>query len=55
LGEYKIADEYFKQVLENVKEVPSDEIGLGNALFSLGNSNRKLGNEKNHWNIIKRV
>jgi two-component system sensor histidine kinase/response regulator len=44
LGEYKIADSYFRQVLENVKEVPSDEMGLGNALFSLGNSNRKLGN-----------
>jgi two-component system sensor histidine kinase/response regulator len=46
LGEYKIADSYFRQVLENMKEVPSDEIGLGNALFSLGNSNRKLGNPK---------
>ena len=46
LGEYKIAHAYFQEVLENVKEVPSDEIGLGNALFSLGNSNRKLGNPK---------
>jgi len=46
LGEYKIADEYFQQVLENVKETPNDEMGLGNVLFSLGNSNRKLGNIK---------
>jgi two-component system sensor histidine kinase/response regulator len=44
LGEYRIADEYFQQVLATVKEMPNDEIGLGNALFSLGNSNRKLGN-----------
>ncbi|RZK39021.1 MAG: tetratricopeptide repeat protein [Pedobacter sp.] len=44
LGEYKIADGYFRKVLENVKETPSDQMGLSNALFSLGNSNRKLKN-----------
>ncbi|MES2447952.1 MAG: tetratricopeptide repeat-containing sensor histidine kinase [Bacteroidota bacterium] len=46
LGEYKTAHNYFIQVLEHVKENPTDEIGLGNALFSLGNSNLKLGNIK---------
>ncbi|RZK81994.1 MAG: tetratricopeptide repeat protein [Pedobacter sp.] len=45
LGEYKIADGYFRQVLASVRETPADEIGLGNALFSLGNSNLKLGNQ----------
>lgn len=44
LAEYKIADGYFKQVLENVKETPNDQMGLANAYFSLGNSNRRLGN-----------
>ncbi|MGF1924274.1 MAG: tetratricopeptide repeat-containing sensor histidine kinase [Bacteroidia bacterium] len=43
LGEYKIADNYFKQVLANVKETPNDEMGLANALFTLGNSSRELG------------
>lgn len=46
LGEYKTADGYFRQVLESVKETPNDEVGLANALFSLGNSNRKLGDQK---------
>lgn len=46
LGEYKTAHNYFLQVLEDVKENPKDEIGLGNALFSLGNSNRELGKLK---------
>ncbi len=46
LGEYKIADSYFQQVLENVKETPNDQMGLANAYFSLGNSNRKLNNPK---------
>lgn len=46
LGEFKIADGYFRQVLENVKTTPNDQMGLANALFSLGGSNRKLGNQK---------
>lgn len=46
LSEYKTADIYFHQVLDNVKETPNDQAGLANALFSLGNSNRKLGNQK---------
>lgn len=44
LGEYQLADDYFKQVLANIKETPTDQIGLANALFTLGNSNRKLRN-----------
>ncbi len=46
LGEYKTADLYFHQVLDNVRETPNDQAGLANALFSLGNSNRKLGNSQ---------
>jgi len=46
LAEYKTADIYFHQVLENVKETPNDQAGLANALFSLGNSNRKLGDQQ---------
>ncbi len=46
LGEYKTADAYFHQVLDNVRETPNDQAGLANALFSLGNSNRKLGNQQ---------
>jgi len=46
LGEYKTADLYFHQVLDNVRETPNDQAGLASALFSLGNSNRKLGNSQ---------
>jgi signal transduction histidine kinase len=46
LKEYKTADLYFKQVLESVKETPNDQVGLANALFSLGNSNRKIGDPR---------
>lgn len=46
LGEYKMADSYFQQVLENVRETPNDQMGLANAYFSLGNSNRQLNNPK---------
>lgn len=46
LKEYKTADLYFKQVLENVRETPNDQVGLANALFSLGNSNRKIGDPR---------
>ncbi len=46
LGEYKTADIYFRQVYESVKETPNDQAGLANAIFSLGNSARKLGNQK---------
>ncbi|RZL41683.1 MAG: tetratricopeptide repeat protein, partial [Pedobacter sp.] len=46
LAEYKLADFYFRKVLENVLETPNDQIGLGNALYSLGNSNLELGNFK---------
>ena len=44
LGEYKAADVYFKQVYNNVKDNPNDQAGLASALFSLGSSNRKMGN-----------
>lgn len=46
LGEYKTADIYFRQVLESVKETPNDQAGLATALFSLGSSNRKIGDQK---------
>lgn len=46
LKEYKIADVYFQQVLDNVKENPNDEVGLGNALYSLGGSRQRLGKLK---------
>lgn len=46
LGEYKTADIYFRQVYENVKETPNDQAGLATALFSLGGSNRKIGDQK---------
>ena len=42
LQEYKTAQHYFQQVLENVKETPNDEIGLGAALYSLGGTSRRL-------------
>ncbi len=43
LSEYKIADIYFRENLGYVKETANNQIGLGNAYFSLGNSNLKLG------------
>ncbi len=46
LKEYKTADLYFQQVLDNVKENPNDEVGLGNALNSLGGSRQRLGKLK---------
>jgi two-component system sensor histidine kinase/response regulator len=46
LKEYKTADLYFQQVLDNVKENPNDEVGLGNALYSLGGSRQRLGKLK---------
>lgn len=62
LGEYKLADVYFRKVFENVPATPKDEIGLANALYSLGNSNLMLGNLKksnNYYNqslvIRKRI
>lgn len=54
LGEYKIADSYFKQVLESVMEDPNDQSGLANAFFSLGNSNRKLGNSKKSFEYYEK-
>lgn len=54
LGEYKIADGYFRQVLELVLETPDDEIGLGNALFTLGNSNLKLGDASASLDYFKK-
>lgn len=42
LDEFKLADNYFRENLAIVKETPNNEIGLGNALFSLGNSSLKL-------------
>lgn len=46
LKEYKTADIYFQQVLDNVKENPSDEMALGNALNALGGSRQRLGKLK---------
>lgn len=43
LDENKTADIYFREYLDIVKENPNNQIGLGNAYFSLGNSNLKLG------------
>lgn len=54
LKEYKTADHYFKQVLENLKETPNDEMGLGAALYSLGGSNRRLGNSKMAMDYYKK-
>lgn len=42
LQEYKTAQHYFQQVLENLKETPKDEMGLGAALYSLGGTSRRL-------------
>ncbi len=42
LSEYKIADIYFRENLGYVKKIANNQIGLGNAYFSLGNSNLKL-------------
>lgn len=44
LGQYKIANTYFELVLESAKEMPNNDVGLGNALYSLGNSNKELRN-----------
>jgi two-component system sensor histidine kinase/response regulator len=44
LGEFKTAEIYFKEYLELAKAMPNNGIVLGNAYFSLGNVNRKLGN-----------
>lgn len=54
LGEYKTADIYFRQVYENVKGTPNDQAGLASALFSMGGSNRKLGDQKLALNYYKR-
>lgn len=54
LGEYKIADSYFIQVLETFKGEVKDQTGLANALFSLGNSNRKLGNQKKSFEYYRK-
>jgi len=43
LKEYKSADNYFQQVLDNLKQHPGDELTMGNALYSLGGSKRRLG------------
>ncbi|MDQ7947389.1 MAG: tetratricopeptide repeat-containing sensor histidine kinase [Pedobacter sp.] len=42
IGEYRTADIYFRQVLENARSIPNNDMGLANAYFSLGNSSRKL-------------
>lgn len=42
LKEYKSADNYFQQVLDNLKQNPGDEASMANALFSLGGSKRVL-------------
>jgi two-component system sensor histidine kinase/response regulator len=44
LGEYETAENYFKQVLENLQETPNDQMGLAGVYFSLGNTSRKLNN-----------
>jgi signal transduction histidine kinase len=42
LKEYKSADNYFEQVLENLLKNPTDDLSLGNAYYSLGGSKRRL-------------
>jgi two-component system sensor histidine kinase/response regulator len=44
LGEYETAENYFKQVLENLQETRNDQMGLAGVYFSLGNTSRKLNN-----------
>ena len=46
LKEYKTAHQYFQQVLESVRETPDDEVGLSNAMYSLGGSSWRLGDNK---------
>jgi signal transduction histidine kinase len=54
LGEYKTAQNYFQQVLESVKQTPDDKMGLAAALFSLGNTSRKLGKQDKALDYFKR-
>ena len=42
LKEYKSADNYFQQVLDNLKQNPGDDASMASALFSLGGSKRRL-------------
>ena len=46
LKQYKTAELYFQQVLENLKETPNDQMGLGSALYTLGGTSRRLGKSK---------
>lgn len=54
LKEYKSADRYYQQVLEGLQETPKDQLSLGNVLFSLGGSNRKLGNTQKSMEYYQR-
>lgn len=54
LGEYKTADIYFRQVYESLKDSPNDQAGLANSLFSMGGSNRKIGDQKLALSYYKR-
>jgi len=53
LNEYKVAEGYFTQVLENLKETPNDQLGLGGVFYSLGNVSWKLGNTKKAFNYYR--
>jgi two-component system sensor histidine kinase/response regulator len=46
MSEYRIADQYFQQVLDNAREIKQDDVGLGNALYALAGSKWKIGEVK---------
>ena len=54
LKEYKSADNYFQQVLDNVQETPSTQLALGNALFCLAGSRWRLGDYKKSMDLYKK-
>jgi len=54
LKEYKSADNYFQQVLDNVQETPSTQLALGNALFCLAGSRWRLGDYKKSMELYKK-
>ncbi|RZK67854.1 MAG: tetratricopeptide repeat protein, partial [Pedobacter sp.] len=54
LKEYKSADNYFQQVLDNLKQAPGDEAGLAAALFSLAGSKWRLGKHKISMDLYKK-
>ncbi|RYF25558.1 MAG: tetratricopeptide repeat protein [Flavobacteriales bacterium] len=54
LKEYKSADNYFQQVLDNLQETPSTQIALGNALFCLAGSRWRLGDYKKSMELYQK-